>query len=244
MKIGTIILCRYSSSRLPGKILRDIGGKPPLQYLYEKFARVIPKDCLVIGTSTDPSDDIIEQYCQEHGYHCFRGDLNNVSQRFLAAAKTYDFDYAVRINADAVFLDIGTYLDMLAICRDNDYDFISNVKGRTFPFGMSVEIVKTSFYEGLQTSIQANPRYVEHVTLYLYDHPEEGRQYHHLNTECPPLAGLQIALDEPKDLELAKRVMGKLKADYYDCSLTQFYLIIEDIRKEYALEGKPWDFIH
>lgn len=242
MKIGTIILCRYSSSRLPGKILRDIEGKPPLQYLYEKFAKCTPEEALLVATSTDPSDDIIEEFCVAHGYNCFRGSLDNVSQRFLEAAQSRNFDYAIRINGDALFLDIPTYLEMIELCRAGDYDFVSNVKGRSFPFGMSVEIVKTAFYQALQEKIQANPRYVEHVTLYLYEHPEEGIQYHHLNTVCPELRGLQIALDEAQDLALAKRVMIKLKEDYYNCHLKQFHQVIETIQSEYQLEGKEWPF--
>lgn len=242
MKIGTIILCRYSSSRLPGKILRDIQGNTPLTYLHEKFARQIDSQNLLVATSTDPSDDIIERYCQAHGYNCFRGSLDNVSQRFLAAAQFLDCDYAIRINGDALFLDIHTYLDMIAICKASDFDFISNVKGRSFPFGMSVEIVKTEFYEALQAKIQANPRYVEHVTLYLYEHPEEGKQYHHLNTQYPQLSGLQIALDTPTDLELAQEVMVKLGEDYYSCDLERFQAAIETIQAEYKLEGKTWSY--
>lgn len=242
MKIGTIILCRYSSSRLPGKILRDIEGKTPLQYLYEKFSKHTHKDELLVATSTDPSDDIIEEFCKSHNYNCFRGSLNNVSLRFLEAAQSRNFDYAIRINGDALFLDMPTYLDMIELCKAGDYDFVSNVKGRSFPFGMSVEIVKTDFYQALQEKIQLNPRYVEHVTLYLYEHPTEGKQYHHLNTACPELKGLQIALDEAQDLALAKRVMAKLKEDYYDCDLKQFYQVIETIRSEYRLEGKAWPF--
>jgi spore coat polysaccharide biosynthesis protein SpsF len=242
MKIGTIILCRYSSSRLPGKILRDIEGKTPLQYLYEKFTKYIPEEELLVATSTDSSDDIIEEFCVTHGYNCFRGSLDNVSLRFLEAAQSRDFDYAIRINGDALFLDIPTYLEMIERCRAGDYDFVSNVRGRSFPFGMSVEIVKTDFYRALQEKIQADSRYVEHVTLYLYEHPREGKQYHHLNTVCPELSGLQIALDEAQDLALAKRVMIKLKDDYYHCDLQQFRQVIETIRSEYQLEGKEWPF--
>lgn len=242
MKIGTIILCRYSSSRLPGKILLDIEGKTPLQYLYEKFSKHTAKDELLVATSTDPSDDIIEAFCASQGYNCFRGSLNNVSLRFLEAAQSRNFDYAIRINGDALFLDIPTYLEMIELCKAGDYDFVSNVKGRSFPFGMSVEIVKTDFYQALQEKIQANPRYVEHVTLYLYEHLTAGKQYHHLNTACPELSGLQIALDEAQDLALAKRVMAKLKEDYYHCDLKQFHQVIETIRSEYRLEGKEWPF--
>lgn len=242
MKIGTIILCRYSSSRLPGKILIDIQGNTTLAYLHEKFARKIDRETLLVATSTDPSDDIIEAYCQRHGFNCFRGSLDNVSERFLAAARSLNCDYAIRINGDALFLDLPTYLEMIEICKAGEYDFISNVTGRSFPFGMSVEIVRMKFYEALQAKIQANPRYVEHVTLFLYEHPEEGQQYHHLNTLYPKLSGLQIALDTADDLILAQQVMEKLGEDYYSCDLKRFQEVIETIQKEYELEGKTWNY--
>ncbi|MEL6866987.1 MAG: hypothetical protein AAFP19_21360 [Bacteroidota bacterium] len=244
MKIGTIILCRYSSSRLPGKILRDIEGSPPLKYQYEKFARMNPADCVVIGTSEEASDDVIEAYCQEQGYHCFRGSLNNVAERFLQAARAYGFDYVVRINADGLFIDPETYQDMLAICRTGQYDFITNIKERTFPVGVTVEIVRTDFYESIQRAIQASAAYREHVTLYLYDHPEVGKQYDHVNTKCPDFRGLKIALDEPKDLELAQRIMAKLKSDYYTCSLQQLQGVVESVKQEFEQEGKAWNYIY
>lgn len=245
MKIGTIILCRYSSTRLPGKILKELNGKPVLSYLYEKFERIVKeKGCVLVCTSTDPSDDIIAEFCKAQSYNCYRGDLHNVAKRFLDASKAYNYDYAVRINGDALFVDIETYEEMIEICQKADYDFISNVKGRSFPFGMSVEIVKTDFFEKIQPEIQAIPKYREHVTLYLYEHLQIGKQFHHFNTKCPDLKGLQIALDEPKDLELFKRVMNKLKDDYYTCDLIKFHKIIETIQHEFELEGKAWTFIN
>lgn len=245
MKIGTIILCRYNSSRLPGKILKEIRGTSILSYLYEKLNKFVThSDELVVATSIVNSDDIIETYCKTQGYNCYRGDLNNVADRFLQAAKAFNYDYVIRINGDAAFVDIPTYLEMIDICKKGNYDFVSNVKGRSFPFGMSIEIVKTSFYEAIQTEIQANPRYREHVTLYLYENPAIGRQFHHKNTTCPALQGLDVALDEPADFELYQQIFEKLKEDYYHCDLKQFHTIIESIQDEYQLAGKVWPFTH
>ena len=245
MRIGTIILCRFSSTRLPGKILKPLHGKPVLSYLYEKFARLVdqPKDLLVC-TSTESSDDIIADFCKEHRMNVFRGSLENVADRFLQASKHMGYDYAVRINGDALFVDTHTYRDMLDLCKANDYDFVSNVKGRSFPFGMSVEVVRTAFYEAIQETIQSSDRYREHVTLCLYENEDLGKQYHHKNTVAPDLAGLDIALDEPKDWELYQEVMKKIGEDFYSCDLKHFESIIESIKNEYKLAGKTWAFTH
>ena len=245
MKIGTIILCRYSSTRLPGKILKPLLGKPVLSYLYEKFsAQVDHPDELLVCTSTDTTDDIIADFCRENEMNVYRGSLENVAERFLQAAEHMNYDYAVRINGDALFVDIPTYLEMKETCRQQAFDFISNVKGRSFPFGMSIEFVKTTFYAAIQEDIQISDRYKEHVTLYLYENEKIGKQHHIKNTTCPALAGLDVALDEPKDWDLYQDIMKQLGQDFYSCDLKEFNLIIESIKDEYKLAGKAWAFTH
>ena len=245
MRIGTIILCRYSSTRLPGKILKSLEGQAVLSWLYTKFAKQVddPND-LIVCTSVDPTDDIIADFCAEHGMNVFRGSLENVAERFLQAAQHMNYDYAVRINGDALFVDIPTYNNLLEQCRQSDLDFLSNVKGRTFPFGMSVEVVKTKFYEAIQPQIQSNDRYREHVTLYLYEHENVGQQLHYKNTVSPGLSGIDVALDEPKDWELYQDIMKKMGSQFYDCDLQQFEKIIQEIQDEYELAGKTWAFTH
>ena len=177
MKIGTLLLCRYSSSRLPGKILMELQGKPILQHIYDKLALVVPQESIVVCTSGEATDDRIEAYCQQNGIQVYRGSLENVAGRFLAAAKAYDFDFVTRINGDAPFINMHMYASMLVACRTNQYDFISNVAGRTWPVGMSAETVRVSFYEELQPQIQSEDLSYEHVTSYLYAHPKVGRRY-------------------------------------------------------------------
>ena len=229
MKLGVIIVCRYGSTRLPGKILKEINGTPILQYIYNKFLHILPADSIVIATSNDPSDDILHQYCEENNIHCFRGDLNNVADRFLSTAKEHEFEYAVRINGDNLFIDITSFLHMLDVCRSNQFDFVTNVPGRTFPFGMSIEMVKTEFYQSLMADIAQDERYKEHVTLYLYDHPEIGTRYHYTNTSCPELTGVQLAIDTQDDFDKAKEIMNRLGDDYYNFGLKYFNTIYQQI---------------
>ena len=242
MKIGTCLLCRYSSSRLPGKILRPLGGKPILQHIYDKLLTVVPKETIFITTSEESTDDIIEEYCQEQGMNVFRGDLKNVAGRFLAAAQANNFDYVTRINGDAPFINMGMYANMLEICRTGDYDFITNVKDRTFPIGMSAEILKTSFYEMIQPAIQSNEDYKEHVTLYLYEHLDIGKRFYLFNTENPELIGLHLAIDEEQHYLLAQKVVRALGEKYYTCNFNEFSDAIQQIKHEYELEGKAWTF--
>ncbi|MEL6864693.1 MAG: NTP transferase domain-containing protein [Bacteroidota bacterium] len=225
MNIGIIILCRYNSSRLPGKILLEIEGKSILQHIYDRLLKTCPADQIVVATSDLDSDQAIVDYCQAHQIQCFRGSLEDVAGRFLAAAQQYGFDYATRINGDNLFIDLDAMQNMHQIAANGNYDFISNVKGRTFPFGMSIEIVKTSFYTQLYQQLK-DPRYREHVTLYLYEHPEAGRIYYHYNESCPEAKGLQMAIDEAKDFEQAREIMRVLKHQDYQYTLKELCQLV------------------
>ncbi|MGI9544565.1 MAG: cytidylyltransferase domain-containing protein, partial [Cyclobacteriaceae bacterium] len=176
MKIGAIILCRYSSTRLPGKILKSISGKPILQYILERLDESSTITQIVVATSNDPSDRPIVDFCEGNGVKCYTGSLENVSQRFLEAAISFDLDYAIRVNGDNLFVDAQIIDKMSKSLEKNRYDFISNVPKRTFPIGMSVEIVRTDFYRNQLVNFAASSDY-EHVTQYLYNNPDLGN-YH------------------------------------------------------------------
>lgn len=208
MKTGLILLCRHDSTRLPGKILREIHGRTVLGHIVDRIRRGAPERPLVIATSTDPSDDPIAKYCRRARLDCFRGPLEDVAGRFLACAQNQGWDFAVRINGDNLFLDPDTLRVMLAIADTDRFDLVTNVPGRTFPHGMSVEIVRTAFYaEAMATINDAGHR--EHVTSWLYAHPDLGRRYVFENRTCPEAAGCQLALDTYEDLALAQRIMAR-----------------------------------
>lgn len=229
MNVGLVILCRLSSSRLPGKILMEIDGLPILQHIINRLQLVKPLKNIVVATSNHESDDLLKAYCLKNGVNCFRGDLNNVAERFLGAAKQFNFDYATRINGDNLFIDVDALEEMIEISEDGNYDFISNVKDRTFPFGMSIEIVKTSFYKQLLEKL-TDKDYQEHVTLYLYHHPDFGKQYHFENKECPEAKGLHFAIDQVKDYEKAKAIMEILKTRNYEYNLEELVEIEKEIK--------------
>ena len=208
MKTGLIILCRISSQRLPGKILSEIYGHTVLGHIVDRICLGAPDRPLVIATSTDHSDDPIADYCQRANLECFRGSLDDVSSRFLACSEKYGWDFAVRINGDNLFVDHDTLRAMLAVADTDQFDFVTNVPGRTFPRGMSIEIARVNFYaEVIREVIDSEHR--EHVTSWLYANPSLGRWYVFENRTCPEAAGLQLALDTDEDLALAQHILSK-----------------------------------
>ncbi len=209
MKIGFIILCRYNSSRLPGKILKKIEGKEILQYIVDSLSNITNNSNIIVATSTQESDNPIFEYCIEKNIQVFKGDLNNVSKRFMDCANNYNLDYATRINGDNIFVDQETITEMLKITELNNYNLISNVKNRTFPKGMSVEIVNTEHYNKKYKTF-SSPNDFEHVTINLYNNDENENYYYFYNTKCPESAGIQLAIDTQEDFDTASQIIKKL----------------------------------
>ena len=234
MTIGVVIICRYSSERLPGKILCNINGRTVLSHIVERIKKAAPKIPIVIATSEESSDDPIASYCRRSGLEYFRGSLDDVADRFLSCAESYGWEYAVRINGDNLFIDFNSLREMLAIAGTGNYDFVTNVPGRTFPYGMSIEIVRTKFYCS-EIANTEDADHHEHVTSWLYEHPDTGHCYVYKNKVCPEAAGMRLALDTPEDLNNARRIMENADFLLTEQSLLEIYNFIT--REE---NSSPW----
>ena len=172
------------------------------------------------------------EHCQELDISCFRGDINNVSERFLQCAEFHQFDYMIRINGDNLFIDPVIIDQMIHQLEGHNYDFMSNVPERTFPYGMSVEILNTNFFASILPQFD-DEKYHEHVTLYLYEHEELGKRHYFYNTICPGLKGINLALDNDKDLHLAEKIYHELSHFNGDFGLKELCKIKEFIIHEY-----------
>jgi len=220
-RIVAIILSRFNSSRLPGKALLTIRGKPILSYIIERLEQIMPREDIVLATSEEKTDDPIAEYAEEVGIGIFRGPLENVSRRFFDAANSGNYDYAVRINGDNVFVDTNVLQSMIGISKSGRFDFISNVKGRTYPKGMSIEIARLDWYKKLLNTIEEDDRYREHVTLYIYEKEPAGEYYFKMNKELPAAAGIQLALDTPEDLERTRRIISTFDHPHFTYNLKE-----------------------
>jgi spore coat polysaccharide biosynthesis protein SpsF len=236
LRIGCIILARYNSSRLHGKALREIGGKALLHRIHDTLRDIFPDCQLVVATSEEESDKPIAEYCEEHQINCFRGSLNHVAERFYRCAMAYDLDYAFRINGDNLFVATDCVQEMMeAVRQDTSLDFLSNVKDRTFPFGMSVELLKIHFYEKVLEKIGKDARYQEHVTLYLYEHEALGKRKYFYNEKYPEAKGAHLAIDTPEDFEIARRMLEKMP-DYRPLpALNELIHYYEAAKNEYKV---------
>lgn len=230
MKIGLIVLCRFNSSRLPGKILKDINGKPLLTYILERLQLTADQNSIIVATSDKKTDDPIEIYCLKNQIECYRGSLNDVAGRFLNCAEKYQLDYAVRINGDNIFTDHRIIDIMIDLVKSDDYNFVTNVKGRTFPIGMSIEIVNVQFYKKHYQHFKSN-HYKEHVTLYFYENPSHlEKVFHYYNESVPEATGLKLAVDSEEDFNFAAKLISNMRLKHTDYGLKEITDLIKSLK--------------
>ena len=229
-KIGISILSRYSSKRLYGKALIKINGKKLLSHIIDKINYDIPNIQTCITTSIDNTDDIIIDFCKRNNYNYFRGSLENVADRILKCGIENKWDYIIRINGDNLFIDTSTLKNLISIAHDNDYDFITNLPGRTFPFGMSIEIIKTTFLKKVMDKFDISDR--EHVTSWLYKNESVGSRYVLHNHHYPSLSKVKLSIDSQKDLVLAEKIFSffpnKKSIEIQDLNFIYKYCKIEN----------------
>ncbi|WPP50491.1 cytidylyltransferase domain-containing protein [Catalinimonas niigatensis] len=234
MHIGCIILARYNSRRLPGKALKTVGEKPILLQIYQALGKHFLNHEIVIATSSSSGDDPIAAFCKQHQIQCYRGSLDKVAERFYHCAKHYAFDYAFRINGDNLFVESNSIARMIAtVKQDASFGFLTNVKDRTYPFGMSVELLNTEFYGRCLDNFKDDPRYQEHVTLYLYEQENIGKRKYFYNTEFPEAKGAHLAIDTEQDFEIAKLIYESMPMPTNTPSLKDLITYYQQAKKKY-----------
>lgn len=207
---GIIVLCRYNSSRLHGKIMKKINGKEILTYILERLAILEEEYPIVVCTSIENSDKPIVEYCKKNHIDYYRGDLNNVALRFLNCAQEHGFENAVRINGDNLFLDAGLIKNMIQLKENSKVEFVSNVKDRTFPKGMSVEIVSTAFYKKEFQNFEKND--LEHVMTYFYRLNKEHTRF--VYNRDKEIGDFNLAIDTEVDFNNACRIIESMDKDH------------------------------
>jgi spore coat polysaccharide biosynthesis protein SpsF len=169
MSLGIVIQARMGSTRLPGKVLRPIAGKPLLGHVLGRLAALLHPVTVVVATSTLPRDDAISQWCESEGVNCFRGDELDVLDRYLRCAEAFGLDPVVRLTADNPFTDIAE-LDRLIDLRAREGLAYAHSFGM-MPLGVGAEVFTL---EALRRSHAEGhlPHHREHVNEYMQEHPE------------------------------------------------------------------------
>jgi len=177
-KVVVIIQARMKSSRLPGKVMLQVLKRPLLSYLLERVGEVGTTNEMIVATGNHPDDQPIVELCQEQGIRVFRGSDEDVLDRYLQAAREYHADVVVRITADCPLIDPNIIERVIRFYLDNTYDYVSNTLVRTYPRGMDAEVFsRTTLEKTAYEAKAASER--EHVTLFMYRHPEMFRLFYY-----------------------------------------------------------------
>lgn len=202
-----ILQARMSSRRLPGKVLRPILGRPMLSLQIERLRRCRRIDRLIVATSSDPSDAPIAELCSRERIDCFRGDLQDVLDRFYQAASRYAPEHVVRLTGDCPLADPGLIDRVIDFHLEGGYDFTGNALVRTFPRGLDVSVFRHALL-GEAWREARRPEEREHVTLYMKAHPERYRLGDFRDAQ--DRSHLRWTVDEPADLDFVRAVYERL----------------------------------
>ena len=167
------------------------------------------------------------QYAIKEGINYYRGSLENVAERFLEASNGRGWDYTTRINGDNIFVDTNVLVEMIAVAQTGQYKFVSNVKNRTFPKGMSIEIVSLDYYQSLSKQINQSSEYREHVTLYLYEKADTAEHFYLMNTAFPEAQGIQLALDTQEDFNRSSEIIARFENSHWRYNMKEIMGILK-----------------
>lgn len=208
-RVVAIIQARVSSSRLPRKVLMDIAGRSMLEHVVGRLRQVPEVDEVVIATSTDPSDDEIVSFCEDHDITVRRGSLDDVLERYWSAARDVGADVVVRATSDCPLLDPAVISLVVRRYLQGDVDYASNrLPGhRTYPVGLDVEAF------GVDTLDRAHreatqPFEREHVTPYVYCDDHDFRLAC-VDTDAPAPTE-RWTVDTAEDLAFVREVFARL----------------------------------
>lgn len=207
-KIVGIIQAHMSSTRLPGKIMKDICGQPELYRMLERVKKSILLDEIVVATSDLPCDDLIIEKCKEWGVSTFRGSDSDVLARYYGAAKMYPADIYVRMTSDCPLLD-ARYIDgTIGYFLKNDFRYVNNGTAKipgTFPLGMGCEVFTAELLEEAFQNATEHFEH-EHVTPFMYLRQKSIGVYSYKEN----VYHLRITLDTPEDYEVITAVYNAL----------------------------------
>lgn len=207
MKIVAIIQARVGSTRLPGKVLMDLGGETVLARVLRRTSRATLIQETMVATTGSVADEGIVRECQHLGVPCFRGSEQDVLDRYYHAALGSQAEAVVRITSDCPVIDPELVDATIKAFLDQHGDYASNALELTYPRGLDVEVFTTAALKQAWQVARA-PYEREHVTPYFYEHPELFRLVSIKGEKDD--SRYRWTLDTPEDLELLRVIYSRL----------------------------------
>ena len=194
-----------ASTRLPGKVLAQLGDRPLLAQVVNRASQAQLLSTVLVATSTSQSDDAIKDFCEARAIRCFRGNEDDVLDRYYQAAKFAQADVVVRLTADCPFLDPAVIDKVVREFTRSNCDYVANILVCTYPDGLDTEVFSFPVLERAWREAKLNSER-EHVTPYMRN-PNLFRLKNVTHSE--DLSALRWTVDEPRDLEFARAIYSR-----------------------------------
>lgn len=225
MKTVIISQARMTSTRLPGKVLKEVLGKPLLAYHIERLQKTKKADAVMVATTVNATDEPIVELCGRLNINCFRGSEEDVLSRYYNAASDAQADIVVRVTSDCPLIDpvvVDKVIESFTACGECNY--ASNTLVRTYPRGMDTEVFSFVALEQAFKEAAATPER-EHVTPYIYNHPEIFRLKNVLYRQDE--SRHRWTVDTVDDFALIEKVINDLYPDKPDFSLADVLALFD-----------------
>lgn len=206
-RVVAVIQARTGSSRLPGKALTAISGKPMFQHIVERMRVCATLDDIILATTTDSADRSLLRAAEELGVPGFAGSVDDVLDRTFLAARASGADIVVRVTGDDPLKDPGVTDRAVRLLLTEHVDYVTNTLVPTFPEGIDIEVMTfAALTRAWKEARLLSER--EHVTPFIWKHPEWFRITNFTHTS--DLSSLRWTVDYPEDLAFVRAVYEAL----------------------------------
>ena len=210
-KVAVIVQARIGSTRLPGKVLMNLTGKESvLGYLLKRLSKCRCVDKVIVATTTNPKDDVLEKWLKEQNYLFFRGSEEDCIERYCGALEIFRADIVVRITSDCPLVVPQVIDEMIEYYLDNfkEIDYLSNRQFANFPDGVDTEIFTFKMLEeAKKNATLKNER--EHINNYFLNRPSQYRiRYYNHNMGCD-YSRFKLSIDTATELEQVRSLFSK-----------------------------------
>lgn len=197
-RIVCTVAARMTSTRLPGKVLKSILGRPSLELMLERVRRTVGLTEIVVATTTNAADEPIVALARRLGYPVFRGSEHDVLSRVAGAAREHHADVLVELSSDCIAIDPAAIQQCIDEHLREEADYTSNALVRTYPVGMDTQVFSIdALLESNSLVTSAEER--EHVGLFVYRRPERYRLHNVIAPTEATEPSLHLTLDTPED---------------------------------------------
>lgn len=227
-----IIQARMGSVRLPGKIMKELSGKPVLWHVVERCRQSKKAGQVIVATTINSQDDLVERFCKENKILYYRGSSENVLDRYYQTAKNFGVDNIVRVTSDCPLIDPLVIDEGIETLQKSGFDYLSNYSDlgpgkRTFPRGLDMEVFRFSALEQAHSNAVENYE-KEHTTPYIWENKKKEFKIYPTMIARPEYArNYRLTVDYEEDFQLMEKIYSEFYKEGKIIDVTKVFLFLD-----------------